>query len=352
MKREAWNHPKFKLLSMDLHLSLCYVRGVMESLWMATAINWPRGDIGRWTDEEIAVSIDYPGDPGELVAALIKRRLLDEVGDGRLFVHDWHEHADSHVHARLARQAELFANGAPPRIPHDAFNSQTRARIAAEFERKYPELAAADRENHGSTSEVFGVNPGPVRDTYGAGPGEVPAIPGPGPGPGPELEPGIPPSPRGGVSTTDADHTADDGKGCEWNDPLADHPILEEFFPTALQLLGRFHPGGIPKAGSKSWRDARETLERLVRLDRFKEKVVVDVLTWLWTDYRPEREGFSWTEVVQSIPGLRASRTGKDSKFDQIHRLWLKRNQPAAPRNGATPRTIGAMEQANGKHGW
>lgn len=116
MKREAFDHPKLKLLARDLSISLSHARGIVVSLWVLTGISFPRGDIGRLTNEEIAVAIDYPGDPDELIAILNKRRLLDELSDCRLYVHDWHDHADALTHRRLVRANEVFANGYTPNL--------------------------------------------------------------------------------------------------------------------------------------------------------------------------------------------------------------------------------------------
>ena len=159
MKREAIYHPKICLLAKDLSLPMCFARGIMESLWLVAGINFPRGDIGRWTDEEIAAAIDYPGDPSALINSLTARRLLDKVTDGRLYIHDWHEHADSYIHAQLARSGKYFLDGSRPRIPHERFDAFTRKRIEAEY------------------NSMEGVTPGELpensRRTPGEDPGEV-----------------------------------------------------------------------------------------------------------------------------------------------------------------------------------
>lgn len=175
MKREAYNHAKIKLLARDLGIPLPYARGIVNSVWMVTAVSYPRGDIGRLTNEEIAIAIDYPDDADKLIDSMVKRRLLDESEECRLIVHDWHEHADSYVHAALAKRLVIFANGQPPRIPHEAFDSQARARIKAQFEAKYP---GCFREDSGRT-------PG----ENGKTPGELPSLPEPVPVPVPEPVP-------------------------------------------------------------------------------------------------------------------------------------------------------------------
>jgi hypothetical protein len=115
LKREALTHPKLKLLARDLNCSINEVRGLMWALWGLAGFSFPRGDVGRLTNEEIALAVDYEGEHDFLIERLISRRLLDEVDDedGRLFVHDWHEHADDSVQYKLARAGQTFANGVP-----------------------------------------------------------------------------------------------------------------------------------------------------------------------------------------------------------------------------------------------
>jgi hypothetical protein len=86
-------------------------------LWHFTAQYCPRGDIGRYTDDEIAEACAWPEDrpARELIEALIECRLLDPHPEHRLVVHDWADHAEDSVHTRLARAGELFADGRPPR---------------------------------------------------------------------------------------------------------------------------------------------------------------------------------------------------------------------------------------------
>lgn len=80
---------KFVKLQRRLKESKRGVVGLLECLWLATAKNCPRGDIGRFSNEEIAILCDYEGDPDELVSAMIDCRWLDVDEDCRLIVHDW-----------------------------------------------------------------------------------------------------------------------------------------------------------------------------------------------------------------------------------------------------------------------
>lgn len=80
------------------------VIGLLELLWRHTAINAPRGDIGRFSDEEIAAIIQFDHNPKELVDALVESGWIDRCQENRLVVHDWSEHAPRWVHAKLSRE--------------------------------------------------------------------------------------------------------------------------------------------------------------------------------------------------------------------------------------------------------
>src|SRR3954464_2733788 len=116
MKQLAFNHPKIMRLAVELEIDMAYARGIMESLWVLTAINFPQGDIGRWSNTLIATGIGYQGNPDVLIEMLLRCELLVWVAnDARLIVHDWHEHADDWVQSRLARKGKSFASGQTPR---------------------------------------------------------------------------------------------------------------------------------------------------------------------------------------------------------------------------------------------
>jgi hypothetical protein len=194
MKREAWGHPKHKLVGRDLKLKEWQVYGLIGSLLAITGKHFPQGGVGRWSNEEIAAAIDYHDDPDELIAVLIKRKILDAVPwECRLYVHDWHEHADTSVHAVLCKKILLFENGVRPNIPHDKFNDGTRKRIAAAFDEAYgpaveeapeeqkpeppekPVETPESAEEEGNQVQEAGVGPGLVPDLSPNGPGHTSA---------------------------------------------------------------------------------------------------------------------------------------------------------------------------------
>lgn len=97
MKRGTPDHPKTRMLAARLNLKRYQAVGLLESLWHFAASYAKRGDIGKWSNSEIAAAIDWEGDPDELITALVASNFLDECDEFRLLVHDWKEHADQTV---------------------------------------------------------------------------------------------------------------------------------------------------------------------------------------------------------------------------------------------------------------
>lgn len=95
---------KFKRLTKRLGLPRYAVAGLLEMLWQATVRNAPRGDIGKFDNEAIAIELDWEGDPDELIRHMIDTGWLDEHADHRLVVHDWADHAPAFVHRNISRK--------------------------------------------------------------------------------------------------------------------------------------------------------------------------------------------------------------------------------------------------------
>jgi len=115
MKREAVLHTKMKRLCRRLDIPTYQAVGILESVWHLTARETPRGDIGKLTDEDIALAIDYRGDEVKMIEALVSAGWLDRDAVERLVVHDWADHADDAVHMKLARACAFFAGGHAPK---------------------------------------------------------------------------------------------------------------------------------------------------------------------------------------------------------------------------------------------
>lgn len=102
MKHQAINLVKFKAFCKRTKAPLCHAVGYLESLWIFAQIQARDGDLTKFTSLEIAGWIEYPGDPQELIDALVETRWLDRVGD-RLLVHDWESHKPNWLKGSEAR---------------------------------------------------------------------------------------------------------------------------------------------------------------------------------------------------------------------------------------------------------
>ena len=135
MKANTTELVKFKKLQRRLGESVRGVIGILELLWKATALQAPRGDIGKFDNEDIAILCDWEGDPDLLVSALVASGWLDESVDYRLLVHDWHEHAPIYVRAGLKAKHQTFLTptaGAPSEAMAPGVAPETAPEMAPE----------------------------------------------------------------------------------------------------------------------------------------------------------------------------------------------------------------------------
>jgi hypothetical protein len=116
MMRQAIGHTKLKRLCRRLDIPLWQGVGLLESIWHLTARETPRGDIGKLSDEDIALAIDYRGDEEKLIDALVASGWLDRDPVERLVIHDHADHCDDAVHMRVARSREFFVGGRVPKL--------------------------------------------------------------------------------------------------------------------------------------------------------------------------------------------------------------------------------------------
>jgi hypothetical protein len=104
MKANTPELMKFKRLQRRLNDTRRGIVGLLESLWIGVAKNCPEGDVGRFSNEEIAIMVDWEGDADQLIEALIECGWIDSSDQYRLVVHDWHEHCPTYVRGGLAKQ--------------------------------------------------------------------------------------------------------------------------------------------------------------------------------------------------------------------------------------------------------
>ena len=119
MLEGTYTSPKIRRLAAVLGVPWPHAIGLAGLLWRFAGKHAPSGAVGTHSDEEIAISLEWTGEAGELIAALVRCRLLDEAPPPeRLLVHDWPEHAPRYVRASLQRQGLDFSQRYAAR--HDA----------------------------------------------------------------------------------------------------------------------------------------------------------------------------------------------------------------------------------------
>jgi len=109
MKMATIESVKFKKLKRTLKLKDWQVVGVLESLSMFACRNAPEGDVGRWSNDDIAAAIEWDGDANELIDALVQERWLDECDQHRLLIHDWSDHAPTWLKNNLKSHGKEVA---------------------------------------------------------------------------------------------------------------------------------------------------------------------------------------------------------------------------------------------------
>ena len=116
MKHGTIRHPKLLALATALDMRPFEALGLLEALLDWTYDYAIRGDVGRFSDADIAQGIGYPGDATRLIASLVATRWLDRCATVRLVVHDLNEHATWTWKRSLQRRELEFARPAPPRL--------------------------------------------------------------------------------------------------------------------------------------------------------------------------------------------------------------------------------------------
>lgn len=87
------NHPKLKRLARLLGVSKQAAIGYLHLLWWWALSYAPRGQvIPPFNAEDVADAMEFEGDPGEMVDALISAGFLDSKEDS-ITIHDWHDYA-------------------------------------------------------------------------------------------------------------------------------------------------------------------------------------------------------------------------------------------------------------------
>lgn len=105
MKAGTQNHVKVRRLMRIAQIPLYRAVGILESIWLLCADCCDEGNIGKFTDEEIADYLGWDGpNPSELVRHLSDSGWLDPHPTYRYTVHDWLDHAPEYIRERIRKR--------------------------------------------------------------------------------------------------------------------------------------------------------------------------------------------------------------------------------------------------------
>lgn len=121
MKRGTARHPKTGRLMALLGIDRAKACGTLELLWHYAGEFAVQGDVGKYTNAEIAAAVDWGGDPDVLVSALIRSGWLDRDSTHRVVIHDLEDHVDQAWRRLLERRGLTFlkADGNAPCLVTD-----------------------------------------------------------------------------------------------------------------------------------------------------------------------------------------------------------------------------------------
>lgn len=106
--RAVPDHPKFSDLKVFLKTNKIVALGALEAVWHFCGRFTPQGNIGKYTDSQIESWVEWFGEPGALIDALVQTKWIDRDQRHRLIVHDWHIHADAATKLALKRSGKDF----------------------------------------------------------------------------------------------------------------------------------------------------------------------------------------------------------------------------------------------------
>lgn len=100
------NHPKTRRLARMLGISIPATVGHLHLLWYWVLKYSDDGDLGGFTDDDIADAAMWEGDPVAFFHALVDAGFIDKDEDGAR-VHDWHDYAGKLVQRRKANRERM-----------------------------------------------------------------------------------------------------------------------------------------------------------------------------------------------------------------------------------------------------
>lgn len=155
MKRGTIEHPKTKRLARLLNIRLAEAVGLLEAMFHFGARHAPQGNLGKWSDEEIAEGMYWEGAPADLLAALIKAGWLDADPVHRVIIHGWEEHAEESVRKLLQRRGLAFVSRHVETTAENVSTCPTSTPDMSRLARGYGEAKAKAQAGAVATPEIL-----------------------------------------------------------------------------------------------------------------------------------------------------------------------------------------------------
>ncbi len=93
VRTDLFRHPKTLALADALGVDVDTAAVAVIKLWMwsTSTAKGPEGWLSGISARALAYGAEWPGDPAELLTALVSAGFLDQYPDGRLAIHNWHK---------------------------------------------------------------------------------------------------------------------------------------------------------------------------------------------------------------------------------------------------------------------
>lgn len=295
MKRGTPDHPKTKRLMRSLGIPAYAAVGILESLFHFTAKYAPRGDVGKFSDQDIAEGLGWDGDPSDLITVLMSTGWIDLHPEHRLIVHDWQDHADDSVKKTLKNKDILFV---------EPFRPVGEART----ERLDDNKTSPEDFRKGSTIDE------PFR--------KIPASHSHSQSHKPEPEKDIPPSGEvGGVSAEVAAATAPSLE--KTNGYVQLHPDAETLVDLHEAFLLSVGSRYVQPPEAVGWRKRALKAWSAARKSKIVSSVEEAQSVWDWIS---SGDGAFWADKVASAESLFELKSGKRKWATILDQVKVKRN--------------------------
>ena len=183
--RGTLTHRKTRKLATLLDIEVPCALGMVEALWHVTAEQAPAGNIGKLSNQDIAMEMFYTKDANSLIEAFVEAGWIDANDTHRLVTHDWSVFADDATDLRVARNhGGHYADGKPARMKR--LSKQERAEIVAHNEQQNASVPRRATKGPEKTLPVSVSGPEPVSEPE----------PAPDPGSGSKSKPTSPSRPK------------------------------------------------------------------------------------------------------------------------------------------------------------